>query len=129
MTSRIRAVVLQAGYSAAANTTSGQCHRYTEYEMRPRKRTGARHSARFGSGVRSVMPPTISSAVAAVGSRATAPGNGVVGPMRTHAATNSATPAADAERASGRGRRVARIVTIPISAPSASSHARVNVEK
>ena len=75
------------------------------------------------------MPPTISSAVAAVGSRAAAPGNGVVSLMTAAAATNSATPAADAARASGRGNRVALVVVIPISAPSASSHARVNVEK
>ena len=97
--------------------------------MRPRKRSGERHSARFGSGGRSVMPPTISSAVATVGRRAAVPGKGVVSLMTTVAATSSATPAADAALASGRGNRVALVVAIPISAPSASSHARVNVEK
>src|SRR3954452_1212712 len=71
----------------------------------------------------------MSSAAAVVGSRAAAPGKGVVAPTTAQPAARSATPVADAALASGRGSRVALVVVIPIRAPSASSQARVNVEK
>ena len=53
----------------------------------------------------------------------------VLAPMTAQAATNRPTPTADAVRATRRGSRVVLVVAIPIRAPSAISHPRVNVEK
>src|SRR5262245_30322763 len=97
--------------------------------MRPTKRSGGKQSARLGRGTRSLRPPTINSAVANVGSKAARPGNGVAAPITTQAVANNATAAADAAPASLPGSRVDLVVAIPIRAPSAISHARVNVEK
>src|SRR3954454_21922410 len=49
--------------------------------------------------------------------------------MTTQLMTNNAPPVQDAARAADCGRCAIGVAVIPISAPSASSHARVNVEK
>ncbi len=61
-----------AGSSAAANTTTGKCHRYSEYDALPTTTaTGfvLRNSARGGA----VTPPASASAVASVGAAAHGP--------------------------------------------------------
>src|ERR1700726_1179849 len=60
------------------NTMIGQCHRYSEYEIKPMETNGLNESARM-KRVSPDRPAQITRAVPRHGRRAEAPGNGVTG--------------------------------------------------
>ncbi|SKX55261.1 Uncharacterised protein [Mycobacteroides abscessus subsp. abscessus] len=61
---------------ASKMTSTGQCHRYHEYDTRPRKRSGASDSRLPTSGrpVPASCPATMTSPADSVGSSAAVPG-------------------------------------------------------
>src|SRR4051812_548930 len=99
-----------------------------EYEIRPQKQNGAKHSALVARDGFAVSPPMINSAVASVGRSAALPGNGVSASNIAQVSTSRSAPTTEASAASLWG-SCFRVAATAINAPSASSHARVKVEK
>ena len=62
---------------SSAITNTGQCHRYTEYEIRPSQRTGASPSTTVAPPAPPPIPPAMTSAVPPTGSIAADPGKAV----------------------------------------------------
>ena len=115
--------------TAAGRTSSGQCHRYSEYEMRPRKRAGRQPSSRAGRLAWPAIPGSIASAQPSVGSSAATPGKGVSVLMITPAAPIIPSPTQPAAVAAAAGSLARRAAPTARMAPMASSQARVGSEK
>ena len=60
--------------SGGISSSTGQCHRYQEYDTRPIARIAGRHSRRPTPRLPVALPPPITSAVPSTGSSAAVPG-------------------------------------------------------
>jgi hypothetical protein len=115
--------------TAGPRTSSGQCHRYQEYDTFPPSCRGRRASTVAGPQRGAAQPAATTAAVPPTGSSAAVPGNGVDALKWVTDQTivpRPSQPSAAAARLGSRPSRGAPSATTP---PAASSHARAGSEK
>ena len=90
--------------SAGANSSTGQCHRYHEYDSRPIDRIAVSTRTRPTPKSGVAQPAPITSAVPSTGSSAVVPGYGVPSPSCVQVTTIKASPPQPTSAADGPGR-------------------------
>ncbi len=120
-----------SGSSTAANTSTGRCQRYSEYDTSPTNTaTGLVTGYRWRARGSPPTPPAMTRAVASTGRAAPGPGNAVAsGSTVRNAHTTPASPTHPSSAPITRGMRASSGIAAASSAPTPSSHARVAVEK
>ncbi len=115
--------------SAGASSSTGQCHRYHEYDSRPIERIAGfdKKCPTPKSGV--AQPAPITNAVPSTGNNAVVPGYGVDPPTCVQVTTINARPPQPTSAAGGPGRCRHAPAVNATSPPTANSHARVGSEK
>ena len=116
--------------TACGITCSGQCTRYSEYEIAPTNCIGASPSTLVACHLPGAAPPMIISAVARTGSAAVQPGNGVPSSYTSAITSSEPRPAQASSPMRGDRSQAAPVrSSIATSPPTPSSQARVGREK
>src|SRR6516165_971399 len=113
----------------AANTRTGQCQRYHEYDNRPRNWHGERSSTVPAPRRGAALPPTSTATVPTTGTSAAVPGNSVLAENANTDQTIAANPHHVRVAATDGRRRDNCAAPNAINAPAMSSHARDGSEK
>src|SRR5690625_3450901 len=116
-------------HRSVAATTSGQCHRYNEYDSPPSHTAGRQESSLAGPGAPGTKPAAMTAAVPRVGNSAAEPGQVVAEEITKPLSATAPSPAQPSTAASSRGRRPQWVAPIATSAPIPNSQSRVVVTK
>src|SRR5580693_2086439 len=115
--------------NSGISSSTGQCHRYHEYETRPTARIAGWHNTRPAPMAPVAQPPPITSAVPSTGMSAAVPGYGVLGPSWVQVSTINASPPHPTIAAGSSGSRRHCRIERATRPPTANSQARVGSEK
>jgi hypothetical protein len=115
--------------TAGARISSGQCHRYQEYDSLPPAWRGRQPSRRLGPNLGAAQPAASTAAVPPTGNSAAVPGNGVDALNWTIDHRMASRPSQPSVAAATPGRRCSAGAANATRPPAASSQARVGREK